>query len=174
MDFFSGLEDVSHTVVFFAVINKSVENSYQSMLDNMKIVKHLIEGCKLANIASTIYISSVDVYGAHPELPITEQSRINPDTWYGLAKANCEWMLSASGDVAFPVTRLRIPGIYGCAPNDKSVIRRMLDRILDDGRVVINGEGASRRDFVWTEDLCRMLWQLVPLKYDGVLNVVIG
>ena len=174
MGFFKGLDDVPHTVVFFAVINKSVESSYRSMLANIQIVKPLIEGCQLANIASVVYISSVDVYGVHPELPITEQSQINPDTWYGLAKSNCEWMLSTSGEVTFPVTILRIPGIFGYAPNDKSVILRMVERILKEGRVVINGGGKARRDFVWTDDLCRLLWRLLPLKYDGVLNAATG
>jgi UDP-glucose 4-epimerase len=172
--FFRQLDDVPHTIVFFAVVNKTVENSYQALLDNMQMIRHLMDGCRLANIKSVIYFSSVDVYGAHPGLPITEKSRVNPDTWYGLAKANAEWMLSTSGEMPCPVTILRIPGIYGHADHDRSIIGAMVRRVIQEKKVVIFGDGKTKRDYVWIDDLCCLLWELVPLKHLGVLNIVTG
>lgn len=174
LDFFRHLDDAPHTVVFFAVVNKSVDNSFQAFLDNVQIVKHLIDGCRHASIASIVYFSSVDVYGAHPALPITEQSRVNPDTWYGLAKYTCEWMLTASGDMTCPVTVLRIPGVFGYAPNDRSVIGRMIASIRREKRIFVNGEGRALRDYIYVLDLCRLLEILIPLKCCKVLNVASG
>ncbi len=113
------------------------------------------------------------MYGV-PALPITEQSPINPDTWYGLAKYACEWTLMSSGEVNCPVTILRIPGVYGCLPNDKSVIGTMVGSVLRENRVIINGSGNVLRDYVYVGDLCRLLEVLVPLRFQGVLNAVAG
>jgi UDP-glucose 4-epimerase len=174
IQFFRTLEGRPFTVVFFAVINKSTANSYESFSDNVRIVKNLIDGSKLANIDSIVYFSSVDVYGNKPSLPITERSKIDPDTWYGLAKYACEWMLLSSGQVGCPVTVLRIPGVYGHSPHDRSVIGKMASGIRNEGRVVIRGDGKALRDYVYTEDLCEVLRFLIPLKYHGVLNVATG
>jgi len=166
--------DRSYTLVFLATINRLVNNSFDSYIQNLTIAKNLLKACKIANIQSIIYFSSVDVYGSKPSPPITEQSKIDPDTWYGLAKYSCEWMLMSSGEVKCPVTILRIPGIYGCAPNDRSVIKKIVSVIKNEKRVVIKGRGQQLRDYVYIEDICRLIQLLIPLKFHGILNVATG
>jgi UDP-glucose 4-epimerase len=174
IDFFRRLDGRNYAIVFFAVVNKSVANSYQAFLDNIQIVRNLIDGCRYASIESIVYFSSVDVYGKEPELPINEYTRIAPDTWYGLAKYGCEWMLSMSGEVGFPVTVLRIPGVYGHAPKDKSVIGQIIESIRKEKKAVVNGNGKVLRDYVWVDDLCRVIDLLLPVKYKGIINVATG
>jgi len=171
---FASLGSKSYTVIFLAVINKSVANSYQSFLQNEEMVRNLIEGHKLANIESVIYFSSVDVYGKKPSLPITEESKINPDDWYGLSKYACEQMLLSIGELNCPVTVLRIPGVYGNAPNDRSVIGTIAACLLRNDPVRLTDDGRVLRDYVFVDDLCRLLWALIPLKHRGVLNVATG
>src|SRR6266850_6283274 len=86
LSFFRSVGQEPLTVVFCAVINKSPANSFASLCDNLAMVNNLIDGAALANVESLIYLSSVDVYGNRPQVPLTEESSINPDTWYGLAK----------------------------------------------------------------------------------------
>jgi nucleoside-diphosphate-sugar epimerase len=172
--FFAALGDEPCTIVALAVINKSVENTYRSHLQNLTIVRNLIDGHRLAHVESMVWFSSVDVYGVRPPLPITEETPVAPDTWYGLAKYSGEWMLGCSGEVACPVTILRIPGIYGPAPNDRSVIGRMVAGIRERRRVVIRGSGRSLRDYVHVGDVAALLEQLIPLRHHGVLNVATG
>ena len=174
IDFFRSLGQASYSVVFFAAVNKSKANDFQAFLDNIHIVQNLINGLKFATITSLIYFSSVDMYGASPVLPITEQSRINPDTWYGLAKCNCEWMLTASKEVDCPVTVMRIPGVYGPGSNDRSVIGQLVRGILEEKKVIIHGTGNVLRDYVYVEDICRLLWKIIPLRHEGVLNIATG
>lgn len=171
---FGHLGDTRYTIVFLAVVNKSVANSFQSFVRNIEMVKNLIEGHKLASIESIVYFSSVDVYGRKAVLPITEQSKIDPDSWYALAKYICEWMLTSSSEVNCPVTILRLPGIYGLSHNYKSVIGKMVSSIRNEKRASIKGSGKVLRDYVYINDLCRLLQLLVPLRYHGVLNVATG
>ena len=171
---FDSLGSAPYAVVFLAVIKKAEAGSFDAFVDNTRLVQHLIEGCARAQISSILYFSSADVYGRRPALPITEQSRLAPDSWYALAKATSEWMLLSSGQVRCPVTILRLPGVYGRSPNDRSVIGRMVEGITREGRVRYRGRETLLRDYVWVDDLCRLLERLIPLRYHGVLNVATG
>ena len=172
--FFKGLEDKSWTLIFLATVNKYLANSFRSFMDNVEMVNNLREGCRFARIESLMYFSSVDVYGTSPQLPITEQTRMKPDSWYGLAKYVCEWILTASGQVNFPVTILRIPGVYGKATNDRSVIGQMVSQLRRDGFIRISADGHVLRDYVYVRDLCQLIWSLIPMQHGGVLNIATG
>lgn len=164
----------AYTIVCFAGISRLLANSFDSYNENIKIVNNLIKYGQQTNLQSIIYFSSVDVYGSKPSLPIDEQSKIDPDSWYGLAKYSSEWMLISSGEVKCPVTILRIPGIYGKAPNDRSVIRKIASSIINEQRVYIKGSGQNLRDYVFLGDLCNLLELLIPLQYHGIINVATG
>lgn len=172
---FGSLQGGPHAVVFLAVVNKPVRNSFESFLDNVRMVQHLVEGCQRqrAAVSSLTYFSSVDVYGNRPAVPITEASRLDPDSWYGQAKATGEWMLTRGG-FDFPVAILRVPGVYGPAAQDRSVIGRIVSSVREGRPVTITGDGAARRDYVFREDVCRLVERLLPMRYDGVLNVATG
>ena len=158
------------TILFFAVINKSAQDTSSTLRDNIAMVGHLIEGAAVANVESLVYLSSADVYGNRPAIPITEETQINPDTWYGLAKYCGERMLQ----FATPVTVLRIPGVYGNFPRDKSVIGRMVAAVRDGNPIPITGEGKCLRDYVHVLDLCRVIDAVIPLRGRQVINVGTG
>ncbi|MGA2138771.1 MAG: NAD(P)-dependent oxidoreductase [Verrucomicrobiia bacterium] len=172
--FFESVGQEPLTIVFCAVIKKSPTNSFASLRDNLAMVNNLIYGAALVNVKSLIYFSSVDVYGNRPPVPLTEESRINPDTWYGLAKYCCEQMLLFANQVPYPVTVLRIPSIYGEYPGDKSVIGRMVASIRSGKPVCVSGAGSVRRDYVYIHDLCRILEALIPLRCHEIVNIATG
>ena len=69
------------TVLFLAVVNKDVRNSYFALQDNVKMAWNLVSSAREANVESLIYFSSVDVYGRSPKLPMTEATSLDPDTF---------------------------------------------------------------------------------------------
>jgi nucleoside-diphosphate-sugar epimerase len=172
--FFERLPRVPYRVIFLAVVNKSVANTYDSFQDNLLIIRNFIEHSRQARIDSMIYFSSVDVYGRPARLPITEDTPVNPDTWYGLAKYNAEWMLRNAWSGRGPLTVLRIPGVYGPAVNDRSVIGRMAASVQESRKVIIHGDGNVRRDYVHVIDVCRIVEALMQLRSDGTFNVATG
>lgn len=171
---FCSLGNQPVTVVFLAVIKKTPSNDYQGYLDNISLVNNLIQAGSKTNIRSIVYLSSVDVYGRNPALPINEQTKIEPDAWYGLAKYTCEWMLTSSGAISCPITILRIPGIFGKARNDNSVIGRMVASARAYGRITISGSGEALRDYVYLDDLCKLISLLSRKPCHGVINIATG
>jgi nucleoside-diphosphate-sugar epimerase len=131
------------TVLFLAVVNKDVRNSYFALLDNIKMAWNLVSGVRDANVESLTYFSSVDVYGRSPKLPMTEATSLDPDTWYGLSKSSCEWIVREELRSKCPTCILRIPGIFGPARNDRSVIGRFVSSIRQEGKVYLTATAKS-------------------------------
>ncbi|MDP3723049.1 MAG: NAD-dependent epimerase/dehydratase family protein [Candidatus Omnitrophota bacterium] len=172
--FFRSLDSQSSTIVFLATVNKNVTSTYQSFLDNAQMVKHLIDGQRHARINSILSFSAADVYGTTPPVPLTEDAPVSPESWYSLGKAAGDWMLQHAEELRCPVTILRIPGIFGQAPRDRSLIGCFISEARTAGRVTIHGTGTSLRDYVSLNDLCRVIEGLLPLRYHGVVNVATG
>jgi nucleoside-diphosphate-sugar epimerase len=162
------------TVLFLAVVNKDVRNSYLALLDNVKMAWNLVSSARGANVESLFYFSSVDVYGRSPELPMSETTSLDPDTWYGLSKSTCEWIVREELRSKCPTCILRIPGIFGRSRNDRSVIGRFVSSIRQEGKVYLHGDGKVLRDYVFAPDLCRVTERLISGKVSGTYNVATG
>jgi UDP-glucose 4-epimerase len=162
------------TILFLAVVNKSVSNSYSAFLDNVKMAWNLVSSVREVNVESLTYFSSVDVYGRTPALPMTETTPLNPDTWYGLSKSTSEWIVREELGSKCPVCVLRIPGIFGRSRNDRSVIGRLISSIRQEGKVYLEGGGCVLRDYVFAPDLCRVVERLVARRVNGTFNLATG
>ena len=162
------------TIIFLAVVNKTVDNSYSAFLDNVQMAWNLVSGARDANVESLVYFSSVDVYGRAPKLPMSETTSLDPNTWYGLSKSTSEWIVREELGSKFPTCLLRIPGIFGRSRNDRSVIGRLIASIQKEGKVYIHGDGKLLRDYVFAPDLCQVVERLVTRKASGTFNVATG
>jgi UDP-glucose 4-epimerase len=144
------------------------------MLANMAMVRNLVEASRIIDITSIVYISSVDVYGVPKILPLTEDSAIAPDTAYGEAKYNCEQILLNASALSCARTIVRIPGIFGRADNDRSIIGKIANAASTGATFQLNNGGKVLRDYVWVQDLARLLVELLPLRHHGIVNAVTG
>jgi nucleoside-diphosphate-sugar epimerase len=162
------------TLLFLAVINKSVDNSYPAFRDNVQMAWNLVSGARDANLEALVYFSSVDVYGRSPTLPMSETTSLAPDTWYGLSKSTSEWIIREELDSKCPTCILRLPGIFGRSPNDRSVIGRLISTIRKEGKVSLHGDGKVLRDYVFAPDLCRVVDRLIARKASGTFNLATG
>jgi UDP-glucose 4-epimerase len=162
------------TIIFLAVVNKDVDNSYSAFLNNVQMAWNFVSAARDASVESVIYFSSVDVYGRAPKLPMSEATALNPDTWYGLSKSTSEWIVREELGSKFPTCILRIPGIFGCSRKDRSVIGRLVATIQKEEKACIHGDGKLLRDYVFAPDLCRVVERLVTRKASGTFNVATG
>jgi len=174
VSFFKKLPPRPFTIIFLSVISKWLRNNYESFLENIALVNNFIQAQSYINARQIIYFSSVDVYGTAPALTISEETKIEPDSWFGLAKYCCEWELGHSPLIKCPLTVLRIPGVYGNPLNDRSAISKFISDIKNKGCVEISGPGKILRDYIHTQDVAKMIKLLMQKRYDGTLNLVTG
>ena len=171
---FKSLGGKPFAIIFLAVVNKDVDNSYSAFLDNVQMTWNLVSAARDANVESIVYFSSVDVYGRAPKLPMSETTSLDPDTWYGLSKSTGEWIVREELGSKFPTCLLRIPGIFGRSRKDRSVIGRLIATIRKERKAYIHGDGKLLRDYVFAPDLCEVVERLVTRKASGTFNVATG
>ena len=173
-DLFKSFGGKPFTIIFLAVVNKDIDNSYSAFLKNVQMAWNFVSAARDANVESVVYFSSVDVYGRTPKLPMSETTSINPDTWYGLSKFASEWIVREELGSKFPTCLLRIPGIFGRSQKDRSVIGRLIATIRKEGKAYVHGDGKLLRDYVFAADLCEVVEGLVTRKASGTFNVATG
>jgi UDP-glucose 4-epimerase len=167
-----GSEDVS--IVFPAAINPWLDNSPCSHDANVRMVGNFAAAVERINLRRLIYLSTVDVYGNKPHLPITEDTPPRPDSWYGRAKYECEQILRRCEDSGAVLSILRLPGVYGPGENDRSVVGKLVREIRDKHEVSIHGSGNALRDYLFLDDLCAVITRLLAADSGGTWNVATG
>jgi len=171
-NYFSTIEGPIH-IIICSVINKHLCNNSESLHKNIEMIDNLLSCAKQKDIRSIIYLSSVDVYGQNPQLPINEKTLINPLNIYGLSKFSCEFLLRES-NLDFPVTILRLPGVYGKGDNLKSIVGLFVKKIYYDNQITLFDEGKILRDYLEINDLCHIIKKLIVKPGSLTLNIATG
>ena len=171
--FFRAVDEGCH-VVMASVINRWVEDSYSAMSRNIAMMRNVCTWLTSRPPQSLVLMSTVDVYGTSPNLPVTEDTRLIPSSYYALGKLACELLPSVMSTRAFPMTTLRLPGVYGTAPDEPSIVARFMRTLASRGTVVIHGDGSILRDFVHVTDVCEVVRHVLESPQPGVFNIAKG
>lgn len=120
-----------------------------------------------------LFASSCAVYGNNDAFPLNEDSRVDPISPYGLSKLVDEQY----ADVLRPtldgmeLAAFRFFNIYGpwqdAAGGYAAVIPKWIDLMLAGKRPVIFGDGSATRDFIFVEDVARLIETVAT--FDGAL-----
>lgn len=174
-------------VVFCSTVNKGVNDSLDSLKANLAMAENLSRTLRTKQdnpAGGLVFLSSVDVYGLRPALPLTEKSLPAPDNHYGLSKLCSEHLLRLNGmrldglcmdgGPGCPLAVLRLPGVYGPGDKGRSVMGLLARRILAGQTIRLDGGGTALRDYLFLDDLLDLLEQLLQNPWDGLLNVATG
>lgn len=109
-----------------------------------------------------IYASSAAIYGNSLEVPISEDSDIDPESPYGLDKYCCELQAKLFGKIyGLKNIGLRFFNVYGKRQDPKSpysgVISIFADKIINNKTIEVFGDGTQERDFIFVEDVINAL-----------------
>ena len=123
----------------------------------------LLETCKEHRIQNFIFASSSSVYGENQRIPFTEKDLdIQPISPYGATKRAGELLCYSYHHLyGMNIACLRIFTAYGPRQRPEMAIHKFT-RLIDQGeKIPIFGDGSSRRDYTYIDDLI-----------DGILGVV--
>ncbi|MDA1018146.1 MAG: NAD-dependent epimerase/dehydratase family protein [Planctomycetota bacterium] len=163
-------------VVFAAGIPRLRGDTVDAMLDNQRMVHNLIDVFRIAVPQKVVFLSSVEVYGPSATRPITEETPLRPMRRYAIGKVAAEMGLQAwQRESGCPLAILRLPGIFG--PNDagRGLIGMLVKAIRAQTEFRLIGDGSALRDFVWVQDVARLIGELIGTKFDElILNLATG
>ncbi len=131
------------------------------------------------NDAALVFASTCAVYGNNPDLPLTEESSVEPLSPYAAAKLTCEHMIRNYREVyGLDATALRFFNVYGPRQDPESyysaVIPTFINRCLSDKPPIIYGTGEQTRDFVFVGDLVEALEKASERTVPPVINIGTG
>ena len=123
-----------------------------------------------------IYPSSGSNYAGN-EMPHDESKYLKPRNLYAAAKVACEGLANSYSDFV-PSIGLRIFGGYGPGEEWKkdfgSVLYLFLRDYMNNNPPEIWGNGEQTRDFVYIEDIVKMIIAAAESEYRGLVNVGTG
>ena len=159
-------------------IKSTFGNNLDSFRMNMKMAENICGVLKNNPVRKFVFFSSLAVYGVDiNNINISETTEIKPDTYYGLSKYASEQLLELtfSNLNESQLIKLRTPTIYG--PNETILAPTpsgFLNTYLDGGEVTLWGDGTEMREFIYVDDIVKIVDLLISTEYSGSINIGSG
>lgn len=125
-----------------------------------------------------VFTSSIAVYGASPELPMTEETPARPEDPYGIAKYAVELDLKVSHEMfGLNSVIFRPHNVYGERQNigDKyrNVVGIFMNQILQGLPLTVFGDGSQMRAFSYIGDMAPVMADAIetPAAWNQVFNI---
>lgn len=176
VNYLSELFKKNTTVIITVAINRELGDTIENMQTHINMLANVARVLESHPVKKCVYLSTSDVYGTSDKLPITEQTPVNPKTYYAIAKYCCEEFLKITAQkVKVPLLILRYGGVFG--PGQKNIgygLNFFIKGILEEEKVKLWGNGKELRDTVYVKDLAKIIVELSLQKITGVYNIATG
>ena len=180
------IRDHAPDVVYHLAALSSVGRSWQQpavTLDhNVRGAANLLEALRThAPHARVVWVSSSEVYGPQPVMPIAETAALRPASPYAVSKSAAEQLAAVYAEahgLALVVARPFSHSGPGQLPIFllSNITRQAAEARRDDvGRLrIVTGNATTRRDFTDVRDVVRAYRALAATDLTGVYNVCSG
>lgn len=149
-------EDV---IIMASSITRLKENSFESSIKNMQMAENMINFMENNPPGQFFFLSTIDVYGLLKEgVKINERNIPNPCDYYAISKLASEQIFKkCCFGKKINLSILRLSGIYGPGDESKSTIGKLVESAILKKEVTIFNDGLDKRDFVYVEDIPRLI-----------------
>jgi UDP-glucose 4-epimerase len=172
------LFDSYTAVVMLAATKRQFGDNLDTYSRNVQMVINLCRLLQERPVARILYFSSAAVYGEDVHnTAITEETCVRPTSYYGAAKYAAECLLRKvfSTQPESSLLVLRPPLIYGPGDHGETYGPSGFVRaVIRGAKITLWGDGTEMREFIFVEDLVRIVTQLIFHEASGVVNVASG
>jgi dTDP-glucose 4,6-dehydratase len=152
-------------------VDTSFENAEQYIKDNI-IGTYTILECVKESKCRLVHISTDEVYGevGLDETSNSETSVLNPTNPYSATKAGAELLVKAYGhSFGIPYVITRGNNVFGPKQYPEKVIPAFIDAMMKGNPCRIHGEGRSRRNFIYVDDVSRAVMTVLQHGKNGTV-----
>ena len=162
-------------VIMASSITRLRENTLESMIKNVRMADNMSKFIHENPPAYFVFLSTTDVYGVNPQIPITENNLPHPNDYYSLSKLSSEFLFKKiCSEKQIPLLILRLSGLYGKGDEGKSIISKLLESAVKERKITVIGDGNDKRDPVYVEDIGKIIFDGITQKTDSLINVATG
>jgi UDP-glucose 4-epimerase len=174
----SNLFDKRTAVIMCSFIKKQYGDNIDIFKKNIAMITNLCRVIEERPVRRFIYFSSAEVYGDDIEnTDITELTPVNPSTYYGIAKYAGEKLFSkvVHRNHGLSFIALRLPLVYGpLDPSHGYGPSGFIYSTIIGEEIKIWGKGEELREFVFIDDVIKLVHELAFSDYNGEVNIASG
>lgn len=139
----------------------------------------LMEAMRDVGVRRVVFISSGTVYGNQPVQPVTESVFPNPRVPYAVSKLAAEYYVKSIGTLwGIETVCLRVFNAFGpgqhLPPVHTPIIPSFLHQALENGTIVIHGDGNQTRDYVFVDDVVEAMVAASTAPKVNMLTINVG
>ncbi|MCI5772129.1 MAG: dTDP-glucose 4,6-dehydratase [Clostridiales bacterium] len=162
-------EEKPDVVVNFAAeshVDRSIEDPGVFLQTNILGTAVLMDACRRSGVERFHQVSTDEVYGDlpldRPDLLFTEETPLHTSSPYSSSKASADLLVMAyHRTYGLPVTISRCSNNYGPYQFPEKLIPLMIANALQDKPLPVYGEGLNVRDWLYVEDHCKAIDQIL-------------
>lgn len=166
------------SLILTAAVKRQFGDNLEVFHQNLDIIENVCRLLENNPVKQVVFFSSAAVYGEETEnISISEETPVNPTSFYGIAKYSAERLLRKTciDRQINSLVCLRPPLIYGLGDLAKTYGPSGFCTAALAGEIIaLWGDGTELREFIYIEDLCRIVARLLDSDFSGELNVVSG
>lgn len=159
-------------------LNVMLEDPSNDIKSSVLGTLNLLNICVSSKVNKFVYASSVAVYGRPKILPVSETDELIPVYSYGIAKKCAEEYIRYYSDYyGLNYTILRYANVYGPRQpiyGEVGVIAIYTDRVTKGEPLIIYGDGAHLRDYIYIDDVVDVTLKMLRDNYREIFNVGCG
>lgn len=166
-------------VVHFAAeshVDRSILSPDPVFETNLRGTFRLLEAARVHKIARFVHVSTDEVYGSiDPPHEADENYPLRASSPYSASKAGSDLLaLSYFTTYRLPVIVTRASNNYGPYQFPEKLIPLMISNALEDRRLPVYGDGMQVRDWLYVEDHCRAIQEVLRKGREGEIYNIGG
>jgi UDP-glucose 4-epimerase len=168
--------DPNTAVIICAAIKKQLGDTLEAFEKNLQIAVNVCRVLAKSPVKRVIFFSSAAVYGEDVHnTNITEDTPVQPATYYGIAKFTTEGLLRKTlAPNRTSLVCVRPALVYGPGDQGGYGPTGFIKAALAKEPIVLWGDGSEKREFVYVGDVARVVHALTLQAEDEVINLVSG
>lgn len=152
-----GIDFILHQAALGSV-PRSISDPISVNENNISGFLNVLEVAKRIKIKKFIYASSSSVYGDNFSIPKVEDKIGNPLSPYAITKVTNEnYAKNFTALYGIPTVGLRYFNVFGPRQDPygeySAVIPRWINDLINDRKIIINGDGTTTRDFCYIDNV---------------------
>ncbi len=159
-------------VVHFAAethVDRSLESPDVFLRTNVLGTQALLEAARRRGVGRFLHVSTDEVYGSAPEgISFPEDAPLRPSSPYAASKAGADLLVMGYvRSYRFPALVLRCSNNFGPYQFPEKLIPLVIANALDNKPVPLYGDGLHVRDWLYVEDHCRAIFEVLLKGQEG-------
>ena len=162
-----------YSIIFFSTLTPDKGNNENSFIKNILMINNFFKFFDVKKINHFTYISSDAVYNLNQSV-IDEKTPPQPNDLFGLMHLVREKIISCK-ILNKNLLILRLTMVYGRGDTHNSYgPNRFLRELKKGKKITLFGKGLDTRDFVFLDDVIKIILKTLNGKFYGIYNIASG